>query len=181
MQPSERADFREIVIASCRHVLPQCGLPIDPNPTDVTEVENLFEELAAFIGFTGEALRGAVTMLAPVQLLRQSYPVSLKTGLEGKLQLFDWCGEIVNRLLGRIRGGLATRGVEIEPSTPKALMGEEIQLVVLERSAVCSLQFSCALANMTVIVDAIAPEGVTLFHEPVDVGGVAKEGELLLL
>jgi hypothetical protein len=41
MQPSERAELREIVISSCRHVLPRCGLPIGAEPTDMVAVDRV--------------------------------------------------------------------------------------------------------------------------------------------
>jgi CheY-specific phosphatase CheX len=180
MQPSERAEFREIVISSCRHVLPQCGLPIEPDPADVTAIGLVTEQMAGFIGFTADTLRGALTFLAPLDLVRVSYPLVLKKGMEGNLELFDWCGEVVNRLLGRIKGGLGARGVDIDASTPKAMMGEQLQIAVLERRAICALEFPCGGGKVAVLVDAVSPAGVTLFKEPVDASSLPQEGELLL-
>src|SRR5262249_5678086 len=148
----------------CRHVLPKCGMPIEPDPVDLTASLPMDEQLAGFIGFTAEAVRGAVTMMASTELVSASYPLQLKQGMEGRLELFDWCGEIVNRLLGRIKGELAARGVEIEPSTPKAMMGENLQFPIAARSAVCALQFPCRTGTITVLVDAVAA-GATIFRE----------------
>src|SRR5262249_45693276 len=111
MQSSERRDFRDIVIAACRHVFPQCGFPISPDPINLDMPVGPAEPLAAFIGFSAETLRGAITLLLPVALVRSSYPLKLKSGIEADLDLFDWSGEIVNRLLGRVKAGLALRGV----------------------------------------------------------------------
>jgi hypothetical protein len=180
MQSKERAQFREIVTGACAHVLPKCGLPIDVHPQDVTEVNPRVEQLAAFIGFSGEPLRGAVTLLAPTELVRVSYPLRLKEGLQGSLDLFDWSGEIVNRLLGRIKADLAARGVEIEPSTPKAMMGEQLQFSLAQRSAVCALEFGCANHSVIILVDAVSTTGVILLDEQVKQSGVPEEGELLL-
>lgn len=180
MQSLERRDFREIVIGACRHVFPQCGFPISPDPTNLEVPVDPAEQLAAFIGFSADPLRGAITLLLPVALVRRSYPLQLKTGIEADLELFDWSGEIVNRLLGRVKAGLALRGVDVEPSTPKTMMGEQIQFVVSEQSNVCALSFGCGGSAVAVLVDAIsAGEGV-IFRSPQGVDATQPEGELLL-
>jgi CheY-specific phosphatase CheX len=178
MQPQERAELRDIVISSCRHVLPKCGMPIELDPMELTTTPPADEQLAGFIGFTAEAVRGALTMMASTALVGTSYPLPLKPGIDGRLELFDWCGEIVNRLLGRIKGELAARGVDIEPSTPKAMMGEHLQFPVAARSAVCALQFACKGGRVAVLVDAVA--GTTIFRERRSATGLPAEGELLL-
>jgi hypothetical protein len=180
MHPTERRDFREIVIAACCHVLPQCALPIHPDPAPLDVSIDPAEHLAAFIGFTTGSLRGAVTLIVPASLLRASYPLALKHGIDGQLELFDWAGEIVNRLLGRVKSGLGTRGVAVEPSTPKTMMGEQIQFVVSEHSSVCALRFQCREASLAVLVDAISAEDQTLFRASQGAIAFQPEGELLL-
>jgi CheY-specific phosphatase CheX len=180
MQSSERAIFREIVISSCRHVLPKCGLHISPDPRDLTEGTQSSEQLAAFIGFTAPVLRGALSLLAPIEQVRTSYPVVLKKGIAGKLELFDWAGEIVNRLLGRVKSEVAKRGIELEPSTPKAMLGEQLEFNVLQPSAVCAVEFVCGSGKITVLVDAVAMPGAALFGEPAQQSDLPQEGELLL-
>jgi hypothetical protein len=180
MQPSERRDFREIVIVACRHVLPQCALPIHPDPADLDVSLDPIEHLAAFIGFSTGTLRGALTLLVPVPLVKASYPLAFKSKTDMQLELFDWAGEIVNRLLGRIKSGLGARGVAVEPSTPKTMMGEQIQFVVSEHNSVCALRFKCRDAALVVLVDAISAEDQALFR--VSQGAIAfqPEGEVLL-
>jgi hypothetical protein len=180
MQPSERRDFREIVIGACRHVLPQCGLPIVSEPTHLEVAVDPAEQLAAFIGFSAGTLRGAITVLIPVGLVRRSYPLALKNGIEADLELFDWSGEIVNRLLGRVKSGLAARGVDVEPSTPKTMLGEQIQFVVSEQSNVCALSFDCGGGAVAVLVDAISAEDQVLFRQSQGAAASQPEGELLL-
>jgi len=180
MQPSERSDFRDIVIGACRHVFPQCGLPISLDPTNLDVPVDPAEQLAAFIGFSADSMRGALTVLLPVALVRRSYPLTLKGGLEAHLELFDWSGEIVNRLLGRVKAGLATRGVDVEPSTPKTMMGEQLQFVHSQHSHVCALSFACEGAAVAVLVDAISDGEKVFFRSSEDAAASQPEGELLL-
>jgi hypothetical protein len=180
MLAPERSDFRDMVIEACGHVLPQCGLPIVREPADLALPVDPDELLAAFIGFSSESVRGSVILLVPTVLAKASYPLKLRTGIQEKLELFDWCGEIVNRLLGRIKSGLGKRGVEVDPSTPKTMMGEQIQLVVAEQSAICALSFGCGTGTLSVIVDAIAAGDKPVFLPADDAQTSQAEGELLL-
>jgi hypothetical protein len=180
MQSSERRDFRDIVVGACRHVFPQCGFPIGSDPMNLDLPVDPAEQLAAFIGFSADEVRGAITVLLPVALVRRSYPLKLKSGIEAELDLFDWSGEIVNRLLGRIKAGLAKRGVDVEPSTPKTMMGEQIQFVVSEQSNVCALSFVCGADAVAVLVDAISAGERVIFRTPEDAASSQPEGELLL-
>ena len=181
MQQSDREDFRAIVIEACRHVLPQCDLPIAEDPQKLEAFVERSEQLAAFIGFSADALRGSVIMLVPLELVRLSYPLPLKSGIEGHLELFDWCGEIVNRLLGRIKAGLAVRGVEVEPSTPKTMLGEQLQFMITEPSNVCALRFDCRASRLAVVVDAVSSSEDVLFRAPDGALTSQPEGALLFL
>jgi CheY-specific phosphatase CheX len=181
VQPSERADFRDIVIAACRHVLPSCGLPIDPNPVDLDTATDRTEQLASFIGFSATVLRGAVTMVVPVPLARRSYPLIWTDGGDDKLALFDWCGEIANRLLGRIKHGLSARGVDVEASTPTAVMAEHMRLVTSDANTVCAVRFHCVEAAVSIIVDAMSPQNQPVFRALQASATTQPEGELLLL
>jgi CheY-specific phosphatase CheX len=181
MQPSERRDFRDIVVRACQHVLPQCGLAVRLQAGNIDDISiGSAEHLAAFIGFSAGAIRGAVTLIAPVDLVRSSYPLVLKSGIEGQLEVFDWSGEIVNRLLGRIKAGLGARGVDVEPSTPKTMMGEHLKMTVSDSSNVCALRFECASASLLVMVDAIAAENEAFFGAPEGDTASQPEGKLLL-
>ncbi|HEY3593462.1 MAG TPA: hypothetical protein VGL13_06295 [Polyangiaceae bacterium] len=179
MQIQERAVLREIVLSACRHVLPKCGVPIEPEPEELSALAPAVEQLAGFIGFTSAPLRGALTLMAPTVAVRDSFPLPCAEGSEGSLELFDWWGEVVNRLLGRVRHELAKRAVDIEASIPKAMMGEHLRFPIAARRAVCTLQFTSKGNKVIVLVDAQASSADT-FGEKTSATGIPLEGELLL-
>jgi hypothetical protein len=180
MQPRERADLQRIVTHACGQVLPQCGLAIDLEPTDILAPVVRADQLAAFVGFTSDALRGALVLLVPVILARGSYPLPFREGTLGQLDLFDWCGEITNRLMGRVKAGLAERGVVVEPSTPKAMMAEQVRVPVSEHASVYAASFGCENAAVIVMLDAISLES-QLFRTLPDSPVSHPEGMLLFL
>lgn len=178
MQSSEKSDFRDLVIAECEHVLPQCGLPIEPDPANVVILDDHVERTAASVNFGSETLRGGITVLLPDRLARSSYPLPLSEGLDGQLELFDWCGEIANRLVGRVKAGLAARGVEVEPSTPRTMKAEDVPSRPSPDN-VCAVRFDCDEEAVVVLVDAVSSDG-QLFRFPAEPSICQPEGELLL-
>lgn len=75
MQSSELAELSAIVLSSARHVLPSCGLAIgEPAESDGPPEPR---QVVAFMGFTGDALRGTMAIVAPFETIRHSYPLLL--------------------------------------------------------------------------------------------------------
>ena len=120
MLPSETQELREIVVDASRHVFPDLGLPEDIVAAPGRK-ESPDGQLASFMGFTGRLLRGTLTIVAPLSFIAKTYPLPAKHGFEWELAMYDWSGEMANRVLGRIKNQLASRGVEVEPSTPRVM------------------------------------------------------------
>ena len=179
MDPSEVTEIRDIVIESARHVLPMCGIAAD-HQSDGANLQNSSDQLVAFMGFSGEMLRGTLTLVAPIALMRETYPLPLTDGPRSELDVFDWSAEIANRLLGRIKNGLASRGLEVEPSTPRVMIADQIQILRSLRGSVCSVFFSAGPWPFGLWFDAIAPEGVALFSAERVPDETPPEGDVLL-
>jgi chemotaxis protein CheX len=180
MHPAEAEVLRRIVVASSLHVLPSCGLnatePIEPTVTDSEE-----KQVVSFLGFTGDALRGTIAVVAPLQLLRAAYPLSLADKAQWQVEVFDWAGEIANRLIGRIRSGLAPLGIIIEASTPRVMQGEQLHVTRSTQGTVCSAYFPVGSSWVRVWFDATSADESPLFGSASSVPtGVPDEGEPVL-
>ena len=79
MQPSDKEELCQIVMEACHHVLPQCGLPISDGADPAPSAEPPTDQLASLIGFSADDLRGTLTIVAPLDLMRESYPLPLST------------------------------------------------------------------------------------------------------
>jgi CheY-specific phosphatase CheX len=100
-------------------------------------------QIVAFIGFGGARLRGALTLMAPQALWQKTYPIAVAGGERpGESDLLDWCGEVVNQVLGRIKNQLGRRGVELQVSTPKALHATQLTISHSAQRSVCMLRSS---------------------------------------
>ena len=80
------------------------------------------ERLAAFIGFSGDEMRGAITLDLPSTLVAQLHPSANQRPLDND-DLCDWAGELANQLLGRLKNLLTRYAVLLQLSTPSCVWG----------------------------------------------------------
>jgi len=178
MQKSEAAELREMVIEAARHVFPGCGVPVGEVFEPAGDVVGP-RQLVAFIGFTGDVVRGTLALVAPVELMRGAYPLSLKNRTQWEFEVFDWSGEVANRVLARIKDGLTRRGVEIEVSTPRVMLGDQLHVATSVRGTIFSASFRVKESWIKVWFDAIAPEEGTILS-PLRPSMMPPEGDVLL-
>lgn len=177
MLKSDAAELREIVVSACRHVFPSCGIPLSAELAEVVEPPE--KQLVAVMGFTGDALRGTMTVVVATDLMREAYPLPLPHDEQAEFEVFDWAAEVANRLLGRIKVALAARSVEIEASTPRVMLAQQLQVTRSTRGTISSACFASGQRPVRVWFDAISSEGQAIF------GAVSEdfspaEGDVLL-
>jgi hypothetical protein len=178
MQSDDAAELRKIVVDSARLVFPSCGIDVGEQREPVEEAPDT-KRLVAVMGFSGGLMRGSLTLVAPVEVMKSAYPLPLAEK-RWELDVFDWSGEVANRLLGRIKNSLAERGVEVEPSTPRVLYAERLQAVGSMRRTICSMAFLTKESWIEVWFDAIAAQGRTLLSPPDPARIAPTEGDILL-
>jgi CheY-specific phosphatase CheX len=180
MQAAEAEELRRLVVTSTLHVLPACGLHVT-EPTDPIVDDSEEKQVVAFLGFTGDALRGTIAVVAPLELLRSAYPLPLADTAQWQVEVFDWAGEIANRLIGRVRSALALRGVMIEASTPRVMQGEQLHVTRSTQGTVCSAYFPAGPSWVRVWFDATSADERPLFSGgSVAPASIPAEGEPVL-
>jgi hypothetical protein len=180
MEASDMAEISEIVVAASRHVFPSCGISIGRalEPTDDATIDT--KQLVAFMGFAGPILRGTLTVVAPIELMRASYPLPIKPGARWEFDVFDWSGEVANRLLANIKNGLAVRGVDIEASTPRVMLAEQLQVTRSLRGTVCSSCFAAGDSWVRIWFDAMAPDDHKILRARQASDPTPTEGDVVL-
>jgi hypothetical protein len=179
MDATDITEIREIVIEASRHVFPSCGIDIG-DACEPTEELGSSKQLVAFMGFAGPILRGTLAMVAPIDLMRASYPLPLKDSTRWEFEVFDWSGEIANRLLANIKNSLAVRGVDIESSTPRVMLAEQLHVSRSVRGTVCSSAFASGDSWIKIWFDAMAPDNQKVLKEPQGPSATPPEGDVLL-
>jgi len=178
MEASEMNEIGEIVIEASRHVFPTCGIPIG-DACEPTDDAPAVKQLIAFMGFAGPILRGTLAMVAPIEVMRKSYPLPLKEGAPWEFEVFDWSGEVANRLLARIKNGLARRGVDIEASTPRVMLAEQLHVTRSVHGTVCSRCFVSGDSWVKIWFDAMAPDNQKVLNQ-LGPNAATPEGDVLL-
>jgi CheY-specific phosphatase CheX len=178
MEASEMDEIRQIVIEASRHVFPSCGIAIGDVCEPAEDAADA-KQLVAFMGFAGEILRGTLTLVAPIELMRKSYPLPLHDNARWEFEVFDWSGEVANRLLANIKNGLARRGVDIEASTPRVMLAEHLHVNRSVRGTVCSSCFAAGDSWVKIWFDAMAPDNQKVL-QPQGPNTTPPEGDVLL-
>lgn len=86
------------------------------------------EEDIAMLSFHGEAFQGMVGLAASKDFLASWHPLPELLKQAGQDECSDWLGELVNRLVGRLRARFSTRGLEIDVGTPTLLRASSITM-----------------------------------------------------
>ena len=125
-------------------------------------------QIVTFIGFSGARMRGTLTVMAPQILWFKTYPIAHSPGAApGDNDLLDWCGEVVNQILGRIKNQLRSRGVELEVSTPKAVHASHLTISRSAQQSVCMLRSSAGNDSaIGVWFDAVVGGSGIVFPSP---------------
>jgi hypothetical protein len=179
MEASEVDQIREIVVEASRHVFPSCGIAVG-DIIDPAEEAPHIKQVVAFMGFAGPILRGTLALAAPLELMRKSYPLALKDNASWQFEVFDWSGEVANRLLASIKNKLAIYGADIEASTPRVMLGEHLHVGHSVKGTVCSTCFASGDGWVKVWFDAMAPENETVLRAPDASNATPPEGDVLL-
>jgi CheY-specific phosphatase CheX len=180
MQTEEALELQRLVMEAAQHVLPSCGIDIGPPQEARVDAPNT-QQIVAFMGFTGDTLRGTMAIVAPLDVMRAAYPLPIQDAAYWQIEVFDWAGEIANRLLGRIKIGLTMRGANIEASTPRVMQGEHLHVTRSTKGTVCSASFPVRGTSLRVWFDAIWPEDTALFSIPIAAAAsTPPEGDVVL-
>ncbi|HMJ15925.1 MAG TPA: chemotaxis protein CheX [Polyangiaceae bacterium] len=106
----------ELAALACCDLFAAYGVPLSraEHAAD-TDYDLLY---CGVMGFVGKNARGMCLLGASREPIERTAPVA------GDLR--DWLGELTNQLVGRLKGKLLARGVEIALTTPLVLKGHHI-------------------------------------------------------
>lgn len=134
-------------------------------------------ELGSIISLRGKSIGGGLAFVAPVDLIARLLPVPRRVE-KADQQVRDWCGEITNQLLGRLKNKLAAYSLDFEVGTPVCFFGRSIRLVFLPDAEGISLGFEAASYDMRVHLDCtFEPAAIRATTDP---PRIAAEGDFIL-
>jgi chemotaxis protein CheX len=126
MKKEDNVVLAALLVQMCRDLFAGNGEPFEELSVD-TPVPDREGLLAACIGLSGQAVRGALVVVARPSFFKQMYPQELGVP-RSEDDLADWAGELVNQLLGRLKNRLSSYGVDFTTSMPTVVRGDRLQL-----------------------------------------------------
>lgn len=174
-----RVDAR---LVACTHaIFEQYGIALH-EPPDLTSAEPVppGESFAGTLGYVGENVRGALTIMTTADVLSQSLAPELRRADAMR----DFAGELVNMLLGRLKNQLVRAGASFEVATPVTAHGYELRLAMAPGAIARSHLFDSSFGPIHVRLDAVFGPGFSLLAD--DEQALAAnddnvvEGEMLL-
>lgn len=115
---------------SCQQLFDNYEVPIGPVGTPGSQASPTGAErpaeLAAFIGYTCDHMKGTLLVITSRALVHSSDPTTRHSETFEEEDLRDWLGELANQLLGRLKNKLIEYGMPIELTTPTTLAGMQL-------------------------------------------------------
>jgi len=114
-----------------------------------------------FISFTGNQMRGSITLNLPAMLVSRVYPKSAASAAD-EYDLRDCTGELLNQIVGRLKAHLLRHAIALELSAPSTLCRARGRPPRSRAPGAIELHFSSSEGNATVTFDAVARRSVDL-------------------
>ena len=138
------------------------------------------ERLAAFIGFSGDEMRGSITIDLPSPLVAQVHPAASAGRTLDKDELCDWAGELANQLLGRLKNSLTCYSVLLQLSTPSCVWGRMSHGTKLPPQGSIELHLSTGQEIVIVYFDAEMLKPIDFSNPSAGAGQESQaEGDML--
>ena len=149
------------------------GVKFDLDGTQVAKILKSVEFLG-MIGFSSHSLSGSLLLALPLNVLERSLPTPGGSPA-------DWCGELANQLLGRLKNQLLKYEVVINPSLPVVVSGEGMCLPASTRQITRYFSFSSECGKIFVRLEMAISSALELERQDDrHREGSIDEGELLL-
>ncbi|MGE0174538.1 MAG: chemotaxis protein CheX [Oligoflexales bacterium] len=152
------------------------GMTFDSSSLKETDENTSATELAGHIGFTGDKMKGSLTIMCDKHFLETTYP-ALDGQKANDAELKDWLGEMANLLLGRTKNILLDYGINLSLGTPTIITGKSIE--VDAGAAKNYFNFTIDKKPIALFAHFKIDEGLN-FEKKADNGGGIKEGDAVL-
>jgi hypothetical protein len=134
---------------------------------------------AAFIGFGGDQIRGALTMATALALLERTHPTSGGAPL-AECDAVDWCSELLNQLVGRFKNRLLRAGAAIELSVPQGIVADRLRLAQGSRGQLVVCAYTVDDFELLLCLDAHVDETLSFEARSADTtGDIMGDGDVL--
>jgi hypothetical protein len=135
--------------------------------------------MCSSLSATGEGIKLLSILQLEEKLLIGLHPSG--TSSVSRRDLEDWCGEISNQIVGRLKNKLLRHGFEVSLGLPSVVVGKELNTVTPAESVVGRYQCDSPRGRIAFIVATLlAPGFVLAARAPQESKNVMQEGTVAL-
>jgi CheY-specific phosphatase CheX len=171
--PVATSVFDGLVLDVTRALFDGYGVKLDLDGSPVSRILPSVK-LISTIGFSSETLGGSLLLAITNDLL-------VKTSPAPDVNLADWCGELANQLLGRLKNQLLKYGVVVNLALPVVLSGGEFHLPSRPRPNARHVSFVSEWGYVFIRTEMELSATAQLVRQPEAAGAASMdEGEFVL-
>jgi hypothetical protein len=177
MKPEYIARIDEVVQSATRALFETHGVTLSERASVFAGTPR-DHDVAASIGFTAAHIRGAMLMTSRKEIVAHAWPAELRHKVPEDRDVYDWAGELVNQLLGRVKNALGPFGLALEQGTPTVITGWHLHRAPASTSVARRYLFEASGGSIAIYFDAAVGQGFVLSEsrdenmQPVAEGGV---------
>jgi CheY-specific phosphatase CheX len=165
----------DLVVGAALALFESVGVHLErqePPPTTPPD-----HDMAASIGFVSAEVRGALAITTRRELVMRAWPKELGAKPPSETAVADWCGELSNQLMGRLKNRLLEHGLALEQGTPSVVTGWQLHRSPSTTNLAKVFAFKGEASSLLVYLDMEVPDGFRLAE-----GGErpATEGNVVL-
>ena len=132
---------------------------------------------AGIIGFSGDQMRGSLTIYCSLPCLQKTHPLREQVADLGDSHLKDWTGELANQLLGRLKNLVLKHKVTFGLGTPTVISATNIEVSSVEAMTTQIFAFSSDVAPIVVYFGALLKPEIDWLSEAPDSPAAVVEGD----
>jgi hypothetical protein len=164
---------------ACGELFAVYGLSQHVQPAPAADAGVRRPSYASVLSATGDGIRLSSTMSVDTGLLARTHPSGRADVPDRELQ--DWCRELNNQLMGRVKNKLLRIGCEVATGLPVLVSGTDVAAVVGPELDHRQYFFSSRHGNMSfTLAMLLAPDFAFAAVSAAGAGEVKLEGELSL-
>jgi hypothetical protein len=165
-------------VAACTELFDAYGFTQHLRPESARADATGHTTYASVLSAGGKGIRISSTLSLDRELLRQTHPSKAAEVPEREIE--DWCRELNNQLVGRLKNKLLRAGCEMTTGLPVLVRGTDIVAVTSEDQNFRQYYFSSKYGNLTFTLAMLLSPGLALETAAPDADEVKLEGAMAL-
>jgi hypothetical protein len=172
--------LNQLYVRACGELLPAYGLRVDIREKGAGTGHRNKSSYASILGATGDGIGLSSVLKIDRDLVVATHPLDLAD--ISRYDLEDWCRELNNQLVGRLKNKLLGYGHVLIVGLPTLITGTDVTSVTAPNSEIHEYCVESGQGKITLTLATLVTSGLELYEvdPPVDGEAVLLEGAVAL-